>query len=351
VRVRRPGATLDGMQPDITPLDPADAPLVEAVQALRVAVDATDTPDFPPPCPREFRADLTARTSGRRVEPFVARIDGAVVGYLALWLPLRDNLDNADASLMVHPDHRRRGIGRALHAYAVARVREIGRKRLTGASVEALPGGPARSDAGRAFGTAVGAKASLDEVRRRLDLTTADRAAMAEMLAAARSRATGYQLVTWGNRTPDEYVADIGYLEGRLNTDAPIGDLTLEPEQVDERRLREREKVLGAAGMTVYSAGAVHEDSGKLVALTTLGRTATVPWHAWQWITLVDPDHRGHRLGALVKIENLRLAEEHEPELRMIDTWNAAVNSHMISINEAMGFRAVDSWVMWQQEV
>jgi GNAT superfamily N-acetyltransferase len=337
--------------PEIIQLDPADEPTVEAVLRLRAAAEAADVPDFPPPCPREFRVELARDTSSRRTERYVAVSDGQVVGYLAVSLPLRDNLANADIELQVDPAYRRRGIGWALHAYAVGRVRDLGRTWLTGATVEALPGGPARGRAGRAFSEAIGAKAALAEVRRRLDLTTLDESALSAMLSDARVHGSGYDLVTWRDRTPEEYVADTGYLEGRLNSDAPIGDLALEPEVVDALRLREREDRLALAGVRVYSSGALHAASGRLVALTTLARTATVPWHAWQWITLVDPDHRGHRLGALVKVANLRLAQAHEPELRVVDTWNAAVNSHMISINEAMGFRAVDSWMMWQQEV
>jgi GNAT superfamily N-acetyltransferase len=339
------------MQPEITPLDPADEQTVAAVQALRVAARATDIPDFPPPCPVEFRADLTHETSSHRTERYVARVGTQVAGFLSLGLPRRDNLDNAHGGVVVHPEHRRRGIGRAMYAYACQRVRDLGRKRLATASVEQVPGGPPRTGAGRGFGTAVGAKAVLDEVRRRLDLSTADEAAMSMMLADAQARSAGYELVTWRGRTPDAYVADAAYLDGRLFADAPVGDLTLEPELVDTARIREREVLQEAGGMTVYSAGAVDTGSGRLVALTALGRMATVPWHAWQWITLVDPDHRGHRLGALVKIGNLRFARDHEPALRAIDTWNAAVNSHMISINEEMGFRPVDALVNWEQEV
>ncbi|MCW2641807.1 MAG: family N-acetyltransferase [Dactylosporangium sp.] len=64
-----------------------------------------------------------------------------------------------------------------------------------------------------------------------------------------------------------------------------------------------------------------------------------------------SPPHRGHRLGTIVKIANLRHAMAGEPALRVINTWNAAVNDHMISINEALGFRPVDALVNWQQEV
>ena len=80
------------------------------------------------------------------------------------------------------------------------------------------------------------------------------------------------------------------------------------------------------------------------------GRTGHVE-HVGQGITLVDPAHRGHRLGLLTKIENLRYALDEFPGMRYIDTWNATVNAHMISINERMGFRPVDAWFDWQMDV
>lgn len=73
--------------------------------------------------------------------------------------------------------------------------------------------------------------------------------------------------------------------------------------------------------------------------------------HAWQHITIVDPAHRGHRLGMWVKLANLRYTRGEEPALRNIDTWNAATNSHMIAINEALGFRAVEGWAEYQHEI
>lgn len=339
------------MEPEIRPLDPADEPTVAAVQELRVAVEAADLPDFPPPCPFAFRAELTFPRTTKLTEHYLARRDGAVAGYLALELPLRENLDNVEAALSVHPAYRRRGVGRALHAYLLERMRELGRSRYATMTVEALPDGPPRDDAGRGFATAMGAKPALDEVRRRLDLTAIDQPALAAMLTEARAKAAGYRVVTWSGRAPEEYAADVGYLDGRLVSDAPMGDLQWEPPKVDVARLRESEDAVAAGRWHLHSAGAVHEQTDRMVALTAIARQETTPWHAFQWITLVDPPHRGHRLGALVKVENLRYAQTQEPELQVIDTWNAAVNQHMISINEAMGFRPVDSWVNWQLEI
>jgi hypothetical protein len=101
----------------------------------------------------------------------------------------------------------------------------------------------------------------------------------------------------------------------------------------------------------VYATAIRNDASGKLVALTALVRTYEQRLHAWQGITLVHPAHRGHRLGIIGKVVNLKFALENEPEMQTIDTWNATVNDHMIAINEAMGFRPVDDWTNWQRDV
>lgn len=339
------------MRPDISPLDPAADHTVEAALSLLHAAGQVDIPDFPPVCPYDFRASLRQEPSYRRHERYLAREGDTVVGYLQLTLPLRDNRDNCEVELVVHPAHRRRGVGRALFEYAVGRLRDLGRKRLIGATVETLPGGPVRDHAGSAFAVAMGAKPALRDVRRRWDAATVDPAALSRMLADARAKAVGYQAVTWHGRTPEEYAADVAYLNGRLNSDAPLEDLTWEAERIDAARLRESEDNALARGRRIYGAGAVHEETGRMVAVTVLLGQRSTPWHAWQGITLVDPPHRGRRLGALVKLENLEFARTLQPELRAIDTWNAAVNQHMISINEEMGYRAVDGGVNWQREI
>lgn len=346
-----PAVMLCDMKPDLTPLDPGDDTAVDAAVAVVREALAADIPGFPPPCPHAFRGRLTHQQDSQRREYVVARLDGAVAGVLELDLPMRDNLDNAEAELTVHPAYRRRGIGRAMYAHLVDRLRELGRKRYTGMTVRQLPDGPPRGDAGEAFASMVGAKVAQQDVRRRLDLTSADEAGLAALERAAVDRSAGYRLVSWRDRTPDEYVADVAYLIGRFFTDAPMGDLQVEPERMDAARIREQEQANAHNQQRVYSSGAVHVASGRLVALTTIGRNRSTPWHAFQWITLVDPAHRGNRLGALTKVGNLRFTREHEPELTTIDTWNAAENAHMIAINEQMGFRPVDAWCNWQQEI
>jgi GNAT superfamily N-acetyltransferase len=171
------------------------------------------------------------------------------------------------------------------------------------------------------------------------------------MAAEARSKADGYRLVSWTSPHPAEFVDDLAYLDGRLSTDAPLGDLKVEPSHVDaDRLLRSQEAGLARERLS-YHTGAVHEASGRMVAWTTISKEEALPWHAFQLITIVDPDHRGHRLGALIKVENLRFFLEHQPDTRIIDTFNAAENGYMISINERMGFRPLYAFQYWQREI
>ncbi|MFF4889648.1 GNAT family N-acetyltransferase [Micromonospora chersina] len=332
----------------VSPLDPADQATLDAVYRTAVAAQAVDEPDLPPLCRRRFEAPLRHPMPGVDTRWWVARLDGATVGWLRMHLHTLDNTDNASVELVVDPAHRRRGVGRALHEHGLRLLRERGGKRLVGSTVSPLPGEEGRELPGAAFAAAVGATPALADVRRRLDVTALDRPRLAGLLAGARTAAAGYRTVRWGQHTPEEYVADVAYLEGRLLVDAPLGDLAWEQEKVDAERIRGTERALDARGVRRYHVGAVHEASGRLVAWSMVSLAANTTWHAWQQITIVDPAHRGHRLGLLTKIENLDHTLAHEPELRVIDTFNAATNTHMIAINEQLGYRPAAGSTDWQ---
>jgi RimJ/RimL family protein N-acetyltransferase len=61
-----------------------------------------------------------------------------------------------------------------------------------------------------------------------------------------------------------------------------------------------------------------------------------------QQLTAVIRKHRGHRLGLLVKTAMLDWLAEAEPQLERIVTGNAAVNQHMISINDQLGYELLE---------
>jgi len=330
-------------------IDPADEDAIQQAYEIAVVTTAADLPDLPPPDRDYFFAQVRIPWPGSETDWLLARIDGEPAGYADVGFPMLDNTENVVFEPAVHPAHRRRGVGRALHAHVVRRARELGRKRIMSFSPKITPGEPSRHAAGTAFAESVGATSGLIDVRRRLDLAGVDDAVLDVMLAEAWTRADGYSLVRWIDATPEEYLDDVAYLDGRLVEDAPMGDLVWEPHKVDADRIRATDAALRQRGRRLYHTGIRHDASGRLVAWTALSFNPSPDWHAWQQITIVEPRHRGHRLGTIVKIENLRYAQSAQPGLRIIDTFNAAANDHMISINEAIGFRPVDAWHNWQQ--
>ncbi|WP_305787556.1 GNAT family N-acetyltransferase [Symbioplanes lichenis] len=312
----------------ISPLTPADH---DDAYAVARASGEHETPDIPFWSRAGFLGRIEAQWPGLTYEFFLARLDdGTPAGYLEAAFPESGSAVNLH--LAVHPGRRRRGVGRALYALAVERARALGRKHLIAAAVDRLPDGPA-------FAAAMGAAPGLPEIRSRLNVADA---------VAAPPVAEGYRLVQWTDHAPGEYVDDVAYLDSRLLADAPTGDLAWEPEQVDAARIRESEQAIIQRNRTAFHTGAVHEESDRLVAWTFLMCPDDVRWQAWQQITLVDPPHRGHGLGLAVKAANLAYTRAARPELRAIDTFNAAENAPMLAVNEALGYRRCETWVQWQ---
>jgi len=319
-------------------------PLVSPGDAYEIhrAAHEHANPDIPGMSREAFLAFLANPWPGYGNERYLGYLDGAPVGFLELSMPYEDNLANVELELYVHPAARRRGVGRALLALAVERARAEGRRHLIASS-----GG--RHPDGADFARSAGAVAALEEIRGRLDLRTVDQHRLDALFAEAQRHAAGYRLIQWTGVPPDEIIADVAYLDGRLNADAPVGDLSLEPQKMDADRVREDELSRARRGRTSFHTGALHGE--RLVAWTAVAGQDAVPRHAWQNVTLVDPPHRGHRLGLLIKLANLAHVRGLRPELEVIDTFNAAANTHMLRINREMGFRDAESVIQWQLTV
>jgi GNAT superfamily N-acetyltransferase len=194
----------------------------------------------------------------------------------------------------------------------------------------------------------VGAQRKLVEMYRRLALADVDEDEYDRLLTDAQEHADGYSLVQWRTTAPDKYLEDLAVLEGKLSTDVPFDDLAWEPEVYDAQRMRGREATVTGRGMRQFTTAVRHDASHQLVGTSTITLMSTMSEHAQQWETIVLEEHRGHRLGMLLKIENLRFARREEPQLRYIDTVNADSNGPMLRVNLALGFEPVRSWAEWE---
>ncbi|HEY2765997.1 MAG TPA: GNAT family N-acetyltransferase [Pseudonocardiaceae bacterium] len=327
----------------------ADEAAVRQWYELRCAVVRADQPGDPLPCWRNELGRMRHPWPGHDQHVWLARIGDVVVGGAELGLPTLDNLSNAVGDVLVAPEYRRGGIGQALLAHLRAEASAAGRIRLTVDVEHPLDG--AVADPARRFAEMSGAVLALEQTRRRLDLASVVPDVLTDLERQARARAQGYSLVQWTGAAPQRWLDDLAYLTGRMSLDEPLDDLRWDRELFDAQRVRGQDASLLARGLRRVTTGAVHDRSAKLVAFTQIGRCATTGWYGGQWFTIVAPEHRGHRLGTLVKLANLDYALVNGPELRVIDTWNADSNRYMVSINEAMGFRPHSRAGQWQLDL
>ncbi len=182
-----------------------------------------------------------------------------------------------------------------------------------------------------------------------LDVAEGLARAEAELPAAREASGTAYRVLGWTGPTPEEHLEGMAGLMARMSTDVPAGALQIEAEEWDAERVADRDRIAVESGRALLTTVAQHVATGALAAYTVLELPQDRPQVGFQEDTLVHADHRGHRLGMLVKALNLQRLAEHAPQVRRLHTWNAGENRHMLAINVALGFRERGAEGAWQQ--
>jgi len=297
---------------------------------------------------------------------FLARSGGAVVARGMLEWSADEDDPASWFVVEVLPECRRLGIGTAL-ADTLERVHlESGRPVLQGYVPHAL----APASAGRAgevlvpptgFGSVpasdpgaqflLGRGMALEQVSRGSVLRLpVDPVMLAEHRARAESVAgSDYRVVLWSGTTPEDRRADLAALYTRMSTAEPLAGLVVVEAPWDEARVVQEEGALQGGGRTLLTAAAEHVPSGRLVAFTRLSVPADRSRPTEQEETLVLDDHRGRRLGMLVKTANLQYLAQQAPQAPVVATFNAEENRHMLSVNEALGFTPIGYEGSWKK--
>lgn len=335
---------------DITSLDRTDATARDELFRLADTAAAHDRPGFPTLCRRLFEHDLTTRSDEVDRQVLVGRQDDRAVGAVFVNRSLVEDRATLNCAIVVDPALRRRGIGRQLFDATVVLAREHGRTALVGSVSAPLDESTGWTDS-TGFGDMVGGQRLLTNIQRRLDLADIDVEREDHLYAEASAAAHDYRLVHWTDAAPEKYIADLARLEGRINADVPHGDAEVEVKQVDTARMRRWEDERVAAGMTMLTLAVQPRDGGRLAGYTQLRVLRNHQGFAGLPITLVDPDHRGHRLGLLLKIAARRLLAREQPRIRAVVTNNAADNAPILAINDRLGYRRVGRTVQYRYDV
>ena len=326
---------------DIRPFGPDDTEDLQASVDLHNALVAHESPWAHPSTLVQMERMYRHGWDGEPFVPFLGVEAGTPVAVAAYSVSDYDNPHLAWTDLEVHPDHRRRGHGTAMLEMLRDTVLGLGRSSLAGAAWEL--------DGTAAFATHHGFTARAVEVNRRQLIAEVDWDEVERLRAEAWRAAADYELVRYPGRTPDAELPALAELTAAIN-DAPTDDLDIEDEVFSPERIRAYETAQLASGAGFHRLVARHRTSGQLAGQSVVVVEPDRPHLAEQHDTSVVRAHRGHRLGLLLKAEMLGWLRETRPEVASIDTWNAASNSHMIAVNEALGYRVVHQAVNYQRD-
>lgn len=322
---------------EITRIDPFDAEAVDAWWDAYAAAERADRGDDVPVWSREeTRSELQQESRVIERRAFLLRDGETVAGAAGLALPRKDNTHIAHLAVHVRPEHRRRGIGSAALAFLEEEAAAAGRAVAQGdTSWRYELGSDGTGAPGREFARRHGYALALGDVQNRLTLPVApavfDRIS-GDVTAAIRE----YTIRSWVGPVPDDVVDGWAILDASIDTEAPSGELDIEPANPDVDGIRENEELLIRQNRTSFGTVALTPD-GEVAAYTQLVVSGD-DGNAYQWGTLVRASDRGHRLGTAVKIANLRLLQHEAPQARAIYTYNAESNAHMLAVNTLLGF-------------
>jgi GNAT superfamily N-acetyltransferase len=299
----------------------------------------------------------------------VAKIDGEIVGTVDIALPLADNLDLAEFTLDILPEFQRQGVGRKLLVAAEHMARSEGRTMILvdtnhpGASLHEFEKAQLVPGSGQGF---VPLASREVEFARKTGYTLQhieqfsscslplDTKLVADLQSEADEANNGrYALHHWTDRCPDQWLEAVAVLENQAGADVdPSLETPVEQDMIfDGGILREAEEATIAQGRRTVVTAVEHLATGTLVGLTTISVLAHRADVVFQDDTLVLQEHRGNKLGLLIKVANMERLTEQFPDARVIYTWNAPENRYLLTVNQQLGFTTAGVTGIWQKEL
>ncbi|MET9275847.1 GNAT family N-acetyltransferase [Kribbella sp. NPDC003557] len=328
---------------EIIELVPDDeAGCIDAVAVERAATQQ-DCPEMVTSTPRGFANSLRYGWDLEPQRAFLARnADGTAVALARVSLPTYDNTNQVWFEVAVRPDHRDGVVEAALIEFVEQLARDEGRTMMGFGSFD-LP------DA-IAVAHKHGYEQKAVEVNRRQDLAGLDWAIVRSLYDQAVAASTAYELITLTGSLPEDMLDGMIAVTASIN-DAPKDDLDIEDDVYSPERLRAYEEAQTKCDHTLYRVVAREKATGELAGHTVIAVERERPHLGWQHDTAVSREHRGHRLGALLKTAMLLNLRDAEPALTQVDTWNAESNNHMIGINEQLNYKIVTRYLAYQKNL
>lgn len=294
-------------------------------------------PEDPPLIPEQEMLSLGFVTPDEKVEQFAVWEGGRALAWGRLEYSLEQNRHLGHLRLLVHPQARRRGLGRAVFAELERSARRAGQTTLICVTTTRAP-------AGEPFAKMLGASPALINRTSQLMLDQVSGELLSTWLT--RPDSEPYTLHLWST-LPGEYLARLADLTMVMNT-APRGELEFDDWTTTPEMLRAWEEQLSAQGEVCWTAAVEDTRSGELVGYSQMYWSPLRAAALHQGATAVRPSARGLGLGKWLKAALTRQVASACPGARWIRTGNANENAAMLGINAALGFLPWAETTEWQ---
>lgn len=247
-----------------------------------------------------------------------------------------DTPDTTWIDVSVDPQHQGRGLGSAL-ARAAEGASPASATRFVASAYRPTPG--AMDTFIRCFTQPLGYTVATTETVVELDLRSTS--------LPVPLVPDGYEISTHVNGVPGQFRERVGQIKGLVDAEAPNGDLGWGATPVSSVEYVKEIELWVAQGRTAVESVAVDKDGG-VAAWTCLVAAADMRRPAQIEGTLVVRQHRGHRLGAAVKLACLRKVQQ-LGRVSRVRTSSDDQNVWMRAINTEIGFTPVEIEVIVQK--
>ncbi len=292
---------------------------------------------------------------------YLARRGGRAVGALQMHVPQEDDAPEISFDILALPDSRGLDVEALLLEALIAEARAQGRSILQTYTLHRFGTAHAKMTPPTGFGevpidehtrffSAHGFELSQVERNSAFDLRGSFDAVQTMLDEALAFAGPDYRLVSWTGLTPEHLLEGMAFVRSRMSTDVPLADTVWTEEEWDAERVRTRDRTnIVETGLTQSVAAVEHVPSAQIVAFSelSLGLDPAAPSH--QWGTLVVREHRGRRLGTIVKCANLLRWRDIAPQSPFVSTFNAEQNRPMLEVNERIGFVPLTAAGVWKR--
>ena len=321
----------------ITRVEAAEATDEQLTEIAELAdeIHKESLPDDPTTPPAEYIADIRSLPSYTKQTYWTLHQGDRLAGYSVLYVEFKDeNKQLARVSASVRKELRKSKIGSRLLLLAAQEAKALGRTLVDGWVTKGLDG--------EGFASAVGAESAIENFHNRLMIADLDREMLEEWVRRAPDRASGYKLSFYTGATPDEDLGSMSALMRVMNT-APEADY-VEDDSFPPEQVAEYERTAIEQGWVPWTLVAKGPD-GEFAGFTRIYPNRFQPAIVYQEDTGVVPEHRNRGLGRWLKAAMMLKILDELPETKIVETGNAVSNQPMLGINNAMGFKPVETWI------